>query len=129
MQLGELYKANPRLIALGYRILAISPDRPAELEASKQKKDLDYTLLSDSKLKAAQAFGIAFHLTDAEVASYKKYGIDVEAASGEKHHLLPVPSVFLVDQKGVIRYRYYNPNYRIRLDTESLLAAAREALD
>jgi hypothetical protein len=39
-----------------------------------------------------------------------------------------VPSVFLVDSKGVIRYRYYNPNYRIRLDTESLLVAAREAL-
>jgi len=65
-------------------VIAISPDRPNELEKSLEAHDLGYSLYSDSKLTAARAFGIAFQLTDTEVAKYAGYGIDLESASGEK---------------------------------------------
>jgi len=32
-----------------------------------------------------------------------------------KAHALPVPSVFIIDASGVIRYVYSNPDFRIRL--------------
>ncbi len=83
-------------------------------------------LLSDSRTDAARAYGIAFHVDDATVERYRGYGIDLEEASGETHHVLPVPSVFLIDAEGVVRWRYSNPDYRVRPDNESLLAAARE---
>jgi len=73
----------------------------------------------------ATAFGVVFQLDDAGVAKYKGYGIDLEAASGRSHHQLPVPSVFLVDTGGTIRWVYSNPDYRVRPDNALLLKAAR----
>jgi peroxiredoxin len=93
---------------------------------SKRKHDLGYVLLSDSRMEAAKAYGIAFRLSDEEVETYQGYGIDLEDASGETHHLLPVPSVFLVDAAGQVRWRYSNPDYEVRPDNDELLAAARE---
>jgi len=125
--LGQLQAAEAGLLNLGYQILAISPDRPPKLGESVEKGKLTYTLLSDSSMKAAQAFGIAFRVDDVTLEKYKDYGIDLEAASGEKHHLLPVPAVFIVGTDGVIAFVYANPNYKVRLTPEVLLAAAKAA--
>ncbi len=111
---------------LGFSVIAISPDRPAELVKSREVKGLGYTLYSDSSLTAARAFGIVFQLDDAMVGQYANYGIDLEAASGETHHQLPVPSVFLVQSDGIIRWVYSNPDYKVRPDNASLLDAARK---
>jgi peroxiredoxin len=37
---------------------------------------------------------------------------------------LPVPSVFIIDTTGTIRYVYSNPDYKVRLASDALLAAA-----
>jgi len=113
------------LSALGFPVIAISADRPARLKKTLEEKDLGYTLYSDSALTAARAFGIVWQLDDEQVAQYKNYGIDLEAASGHSHHQLPVPSVFLVDAGGTIRWVYSNPDHRVRPDNASLLEAAR----
>ena len=127
-QLGELQEAHPQLLALGYQLLAISPDRPEKLGESIGKHKLDYTLISDSRMEAARALGIAFQVDDATLARYHEYGIDLEADSGETHHQLPVPAAFVVDTQSVVRFAYINPDYKIRVDAEVLLAAARAAM-
>ena len=113
------------LSTLGFPVIAISADRPAGLARSLEAHDLGYTLYSDSSLTAARAFGIVYQLDDAGVARFKGYGIDLEAASGESHHQLPVPSVFLVETGGTIRWVYSNADYRVRPDNATLLEAAR----
>ena len=118
---------QPKLIELGYQIMAISPDQPARVASITKGKKSDYTLLSDSHMKAAKAFGLAFKIDNPTYRRYQDYGIDLEEASGKKHHLLPVPAVFVLDQKGLIRFQYVNPDYRIRLDPDTLLAAAKAA--
>ena len=126
MQLGKLQKIEADLKQLGFGIVAISADRPEKLQETVQKHMLTYTLLSDARMLAARAYGIAFQLDAAMVERYRGYSIDLEAASGETHHLLPVPSVFLVDAGGVIRYAYSNADYKVRIPTDDLLAAATE---
>lgn len=108
-------------------MIAISPDRPEALARSLEAKGLEYQLYSDSGLEAARAFGIAFRVDDATLARYQRHGIDLEAASGRNHHQLPVPSVFLVDAGGKIRWVYSNPDYQVRPDNAALLEAARRA--
>ena len=56
---------------------------------------------------------------------YRGYDIDLEAASGRTHHQLPVPSVFLVEAGGTIRWVYSNPDYKVRPENAALLEAAR----
>jgi len=92
---------------------------------SLERHDLGYALYSDGSLTAARAFGIVYQLSEAEVAQYRAYGIDLESASGASHHQLPVPSVFLVEAGGTIRWVYSNPDYKVRPDNAALLEAAK----
>ncbi len=93
---------------------------------SREVKDLGYTLYSDSTLAAAREFGIVFQLSKVEALGYKSHGIDLEQVSGQDHHQLPVPSVFLVEAGGSVRWVYSNPDYKVRPDNAELLKAARQ---
>jgi len=76
-----------------------------------------------------KAFGDAFRLDDSTFNTYKdKYEQDLEARSGEKHHILPVPTVYLIDSKGVIKYAFSDPDHKVRLNGKDLMTAAKEAL-
>jgi peroxiredoxin len=113
---------------MGYQVIAVSADRAEKLAETMQKDSLDYTLLSDSKTFAAQALGLAFRVEENVVERYKQNKMDLEDASGERHHILPVPAAFIVGMDGIIKFEYVNPNYRVRVDPEVLLAAAKSAL-
>ncbi len=127
--LAAIGQVQPKLAKMGYQILAISPDRPAELAKSVDKGKLEYMLLSDSNMAAARAFGLAFRVDDETVDLYKtKYKIDLEASSGRTHHELPVPAAYIIDTSGTVRSRYVNPDYKSRIDPDKLLAEAKAAL-
>lgn len=110
---------------LEFHIIAISPDQPAKVRETAGKHNINFTLLSDSQMVAARAFRIAYKVDDATLKALLQHGIDLEAASGEKHHELPVPAVFLVDRNLTIQFEYVNPDYSVRAAPELLLAAAR----
>lgn len=108
-------------------MIAISADGIAGLQDVRKGHDFDYQLYSDASMTASRAFGIAYRLDDETVKKYRGFGIDVEQASGRTHHQLPVPSVFLVEKGGRIRWVYSNPNYKVRPKNAELLEAARKA--
>ena len=131
-QLAQMRNAEKELLEMGFDVYFISPDKPEylieSLKDKKLKKDISYTLLSDPSMQVAQDFGIAFKLDDKTVEKYKKWNIDLEKSSGYKHHYLPVPSTYLVNKKGIIQFQYSNPNYKVRLESDLLLAAAKSYL-
>ena len=126
--MGALKSAEPQLLAMGYQILFLSTDRPEILYTSLQEPDIHYTLLSDARMTAARAFGLAYRLDDATYAKYKSFGVDLETTSGETHHELPVPAVYIIDRQGVIRFAYANADYKVRLGAQPLLAAAAKVV-
>ena len=125
LQLSELRLVEKDLQALGYQMIAISPDRPEELRKTLGKDELSYTLLSDSTAAAIKAFGIAYRVDKPTLAKLVGFGIDLEKASGESHHALPVPAVYIVDGEGVLQFSYVHPDYRVRVPSEVVLAAAK----
>ena len=124
-QLSDLHLVEPKLRESGFEIVFLSTDRPELLYSSLKATDIHYTLLSDSQLEAAKAFHVAYHVDDATLAKMREYGVDLEATTGTKQHELPVPSVFIIDTSGIIRFVYSNPNYTIRLGADALWEAAR----
>lgn len=111
----------------GAQLLASSMDQPGKLKATPDRERLHYRLLSDSDAAAAKAFGIAFKVDDATVEKYKGYGINLDAASGRDHHILPHPAVFIADTAGKIRFAHVNPDYKVRLEPKKILEAAQAA--
>lgn len=127
LHLHELQAVEPGIRALGYDVLFLSTDRPGLLYDSLKEK-VSYHIVSDAGMAAARAFGVAYRLDAATLKRMHDYGIDLEATQGTTDHELPVPSVFIVDARGVVRFRYFNPDFRVRLDAQSVLKAAQGAL-
>jgi peroxiredoxin len=129
LHLAEMRKAEVDLKGMGFNIWFISIDQPELLYESLQDPDIGYIILSDSKLSATRAFGLAFRMPDDMVKKYLEYGIDLEGSSGETHHVLPAPATFIIGTDGIIQFQYTNPDYKVRLHPDVLLAAARAYTD
>jgi peroxiredoxin len=123
--LVQLREKEPQFSELGFQIIGISPDQPSKIRETIQKHGIRFSLLSDSSMHAATAFGIAYKVDDATLKALAQYGVDLEAWSGQVHRLLPVPAVFVVSSTGVIQFEYINPNYSVRAEPDLLLAAAK----
>jgi peroxiredoxin len=123
--LVQLRDTESQFSSLGFQIIAVSPDQPAKVRETIEKHKITFTLLSDNQMTASRAFRTAYKVDDATLKLLAQNGIDLEAASGEKHHELPVPAVFLVATNGVIQFEYINPDYTVRAHPDVLLAAAR----
>jgi peroxiredoxin len=124
--LQDLARIEKDVLAAGYQLLAISADQPSKLREKPDYQKLNYTLLSDNSMEAAQAFGIAFEVPADLLTKYKsEYNIDLEAASGRTHHRLPHPAVFVVDTQGIVRFAHVNKDYKVRLEPEKILEAVQ----
>ena len=126
-QLAALGELEPKLRSLGYQIIAISPDSADGLKKIAGKNHLDYQLLSDHGMEASTAYGTAFRLSLEIEKKYGTYGVPLTPVPGGEGHWLPVPTVYLIGRDGVIKFAYSNPDYKVRLTSEALLAAAETA--
>lgn len=127
-QWTDLGRVRAQLDALGLRLIGVSPDRPAHLEAL-AAKGVKATLLSDSDMHAAKAFGLAFTLDQAARKLLADHDIDVAAASGRDHFMLPHPAVYVIGPRGWIRFAHVDPKYRDRPAADAILAAAKAAIE
>ena len=125
-QLSDLAQIEGELRRMGFQIVAVSMDKPTELRSTLDKSELGYTLLSDADAQLTRAFGLAFRVDQPTIGKYTTYGIDLEAASGYDHHILPVPAVYLIDTAGMIHFAHWNPDYKARLSGEKVLEAAKQ---
>jgi peroxiredoxin len=118
-QLAGIQAIEGSLRKAGYQIIALSTDSPENLSKSGNKEKLSYTLLSDSDLNVSKQFGIAY----VGPKNYEKTLIEGSAGKNADK-LLPVPSVFIIDTKGVIRFEYINPNIDQRISSALLESVA-----
>lgn len=116
LQLSAMNNIKEDMIELGYQIIAIGTDAHSKLQKTVSENKLTYEVYSDASTKISQAFGIAFEASETKKKQLKKTSNDLNPGN------LPVPSVFVVDQEGYIQFEYINPNYKVRLKEELLMA-------
>ncbi|MDQ5930137.1 MAG: hypothetical protein QG594_1924 [Bacteroidota bacterium] len=120
LYLSALAQSEKELLDLGYQIIAVSPDSPKNLKATDKKNKLNYLLLSDSNGALSKAVGIAFQAPK----NYKF--IITQGSEGVNTSLfIPVPTVFILNEKGEIQFEHITPDYTHRITTELLIAAAK----
>jgi peroxiredoxin len=107
--LAELRDSAQIYEDLGFQIIAVSADTPDTIKPAIEKNHLNYTLLSDRSLSLSAAYGIAFRAPQDLVSSYAHKGISLPSIPDEKGVAgLLVPTVFIVDRNGTIRWVYSN---------------------
>lgn len=132
MHLSELKDVIADIDSLGVEILFLSGDRPEMLyqslsrEAQEDIEGLDYTILSDADAQAAIALGIAFKASQRTIDRRLEKEQDIVDSSMLRHGVLAVPSVFAIDRHGQVAYVHSNPDYKVRLPADELLAVTMD---
>ena len=106
--LSNLQEITRRLKKRDVPIVAISGEGVESSKQTKEKNSLSYQLYSDTNLDAASSFHVAF----LQNGNWK----------------LPVPSVFIADKNGIIRFVHFDPNYQVRMDAEEILLKVDEII-
>lgn len=128
-QLAGLKDIEGRLDELGYQILGISPETPAQLQEQKLQTKFSIQLLADPDLEAISGFGIGYYVADEKRSTYKsKWDIKLTSDKATGKGVLPAPAVFILNTAGEVVFSYVNPDIKIRISPELLFQAAKLSL-
>jgi hypothetical protein len=100
----ELEQSRALLEKNGVKIAAISYDSPEILGAFAQKYGIGYALLSDAQSEVIRLFGV-FNFNMAP--ELRAYGV-------------PHPVEYLISSEGVVRKKYFVPNYQHRVTASAV---------
>ena len=106
----------------------ISPELPERTADMAAKQKLAYPIVWDEKSKVAEAFGLAFTVPDDLKAVYLGFGNDLAIRNGDPSWRLPVPSRFVIDGQGIVRFVQADPDYTYRPEPETTLDALRKVV-
>jgi len=113
---------------IGASMVAISVDRIEEGLKTNEKEKLTSTIISDPDAKILDSYKVKFKVPEELVSKYKnEYKIDLEAASGRKHHFVAVPAVYVIDGKNDITYAFVDENYKVRAPEADIIKAVKSA--
>jgi peroxiredoxin len=118
-----LATAYPEYRKRGVTPVTVSVDRPDAEAKTKAAYTIPFPVLSDSDATVIEAFHVVNHVDADTLAKMKGFGVDLETYSGKSHHEIAIPSLFLIDRKGVVRWAHSDPEYKVRPSTAQILAA------
>lgn len=101
------------------------PDASALLTAT---YEVPFPVMSDSDLDAHQAYNVVLKVTEEEYQARLARGVDMEAYSGQDHHVMAVPSTFLIKQGGHLAWSHVDVDFRTRPSAAQLLAVVDQNL-
>ncbi len=114
----------PKLASYNAKLVAVSVDKLNEIEKTQKKASLGMTLISDPTAAIIKRYQVVNQTSDSLVKTYKEqYNIDLEAASGQKHHIIAIPAVFTIAQDGKVVFAYVNEDYTIRAQSRDILSS------
>ncbi len=109
------------------QIVAISAETQKFTREIKAEAGALFPFLTDMSNGYALSLGLAVWVDDMMSSLIKGAGWDVPSFQASDGWILPIPSVFVVGQDGMIKARHVDPDYRQRMDLEELLASAKLA--
>ena len=119
----SLAKAYPDFQKRGVTPVVVSVDKPDVEAKTKAAYAIPFPVLSDTDATMIEAFHVVNKVDDATLAKMKGFGVDLEGSSGKTHHEIAIPSLFLIDRTGVVRWAHSDPEVTIRPSTAQILAA------
>jgi peroxiredoxin len=127
MELQALEALRPEFERLGARLVAISPQTPANSRKSLRQNGLSFPILSDAGGEVGAAFGLRFTLPDYLVEVNKALKNDLPAFNDDPGWTLPMPARYVIGQDGTILYAEVNPDYTRRPEAEDMLPVLQQA--
>jgi peroxiredoxin len=110
------------------QLVAISAETQAYTQTLKMEAGASFPFLSDIGNGYALSLNLAVWVDDTMSSLIAGAGWNVPDYQGQAGWILPIPSVFIVGQDGLITARHVDADYRRRLDLDALSDAAQSVL-
>jgi peroxiredoxin len=123
LDLAALEAARPDIEARGARLVAVSPQTPANSRKAQRTGKLGFPILSDAGGAVAAAFGLRWTLPEDLKLLYTGFGVDLATFNGDDSWTLPMPARYVIGRDGIIAYAEVNPDYTRRPEPEELFPA------
>jgi peroxiredoxin len=150
---GDLYKSGPLVISfnrgswcpycvheleswrdslaalggVGGKLVVIAGEISGRGDALADIFNDEVEILCDVEHGAALSLGLAFHAGDELLRRYVECGLDLSDIYGTQSGILPIPATFVLDQDGIVRYAFVDPDFRVRAEPQKVIAVV-EAL-
>lgn len=111
LQLAAFEKDYNKFKELNSELVGISTDAPEEAKKTLEKANNSFPLLLDPQSKVIESYGIKVE---------KRELIDIPAKMNNKNNYA-IPSIFIVDKEGILRYKYIGKSFRDRPPNEMIL--------
>jgi peroxiredoxin len=121
MELEALQETAADIKAQGVSLVVISPQLEKYSKLMVKKHKLTFPLLRDEDNQLASQFGLTFKLPDDLAGLYSQFGIDLVRYNGNDLWSLPMPSRFILDQKGIVVSAEANPDYTHRPEPSEIV--------
>lgn len=93
----------------GYKVVTISYDQPETLKTFSDKRDIKFSLLSDSQSEIIKSFGI----------------LDPNQTPGTRFYGIPHPAIYVINSHGIITAILSEEGYKDRPGLQDVLDALR----
>jgi peroxiredoxin len=115
-------------VAVEHRhIAAIVPDRQRFAMWLKSDAKAPFPVLTDTDNGYAMTLGLAIYVGDELKRMMISSGWDPSVSQGTENWMLPIPATFIIGTDGIVCARFVDPDYRMRMTVEDMLAALRSA--
>jgi peroxiredoxin len=125
-ELRALQAIKADLEGLQAKVVVLSPDTRDLPRQLKQQLNLDLTMLADVDHGVATSYGLLFRVPDETRAHYAGLGYDFGHRHGSTEWMLPIPATYVIDQDGVVRGAFVEPDFTIRQEPSDILARVRQ---
>lgn len=120
--LKDLEESLLTISAKGASVVAVTPEKPEYVAKSVAKTKATFSILHDEALKIMKSYDVAYKLDTKALNRYKKINVDLNEINGVVNsENLPVPAVYVINQQGVIVYRFFDPDYTNRAPISTLI--------
>ena len=123
LALQALDEARPRIERLGASLVVVAPLQPGELARAAAERGLGLRILSDADAAYARICGVQYEMSEAHVAFYRRFGLDLDALNAGSGWGLPIPATYVAGSDGVITFAHGHWDWAERADPAEIVAA------
>ncbi len=127
LQLDAYQRILPQIKELEATLVAVSPQTPDHSLSLVEKKELTFSVLTDTGNRVARKYGLVYKLSDSLHKVYDQLGINLAEYNGDDALELPISATYVLDSSGTIRTAFVDADFTHRLEPSAVLKGIQEA--
>ena len=107
----------------GARVIAVTPEDFQYVELTREKTEASFQIIPDQGHKIMDMYQVSYKLGRMMTMGMSMMGIKIKEINATGDRVLPVPATYIIDERGIIRARHFNEDYRYRMPIKDIISA------